>query len=83
MLTRAASVKLLDFGIAKLAGGHDRRLGRRPTGRTTLGTVAYMSPEQMPGAAVDARADVWSLGVVLYEMLTGRTAICRRTRRRC
>ncbi len=59
--------KLMDFGLAKRLGA--TRITR--TGRT-LGTVAYMSPEQVMGKEADHRTDVWSLGVVLYEMLTGR-----------
>ncbi len=68
MLPPGGDVKVLDFGLAKLEG-EARRLTR--TG-TAMGTVAYMSPEQASGGAVDARSDLWSLGVVLYEMLTGR-----------
>ena len=66
-VTRDGVVKILDFGIAKLAG----EVGPTTTG-STLGTPSYMAPEQMRGHAVDARADLWSLGIVLYEMLAGR-----------
>jgi eukaryotic-like serine/threonine-protein kinase len=73
------SVKVLDFGLAK-AGDHAEPTADSSTimmpGISTpgmiLGTVAYMSPEQAAGQAVDKRADIWAFGVVLYEILTGK-----------
>ena len=77
MLRRDGIVKILDFGLAKLmdqaeVGAEDAtcQLVKTSAGMV-MGTVAYMSPEQARGLAVDARTDIWSLGVVLYEMLTG------------
>ncbi|MFQ5653077.1 MAG: protein kinase, partial [bacterium] len=67
MITVDGVVKLLDFGLARLAGG--TMLTKEGT---ILGTAAYMSPEQAQGAQVDHRSDIFALGVVLYEMLTGR-----------
>ena len=62
-------VKLLDFGISKLLGDHTRGLTQAGY---FLGTMCYASPEQMRGEALDARSDIYSLGVVLYELMTGQ-----------
>lgn len=74
-------VKLLDFGLAKLTDREELLSGPEETTialvntepGSVLGTVTYMSPEQAAGREVDARSDIWSLGVVLYEMVTMRT----------
>jgi serine/threonine-protein kinase len=66
LLTEDGTVKLLDFGLAKMKGGEQiTQLG------STAGTTAYMSPEQLVGNNVDYHSDIWSAGVVFYEMLTG------------
>jgi serine/threonine protein kinase/Tfp pilus assembly protein PilF len=65
LLTEEGKVKLTDFGLAKLRG----TIHKTKTG-STLGTAAYMSPEQIRGEEVDQRSDLWSLGVVLYELVT-------------
>ena len=67
IITEDQTVKILDFGLAKALGrGHLTKAG------TSLGTVAYMSPEQAGGQPVDQRTDIWSLGIVLYESITGQ-----------
>ena len=65
-ITKAGEVKILDFGLAKLTGRSIiTKMG------STVGTVDYMSPEQTRGENIDHRTDIWSFGIVLYEMLTG------------
>jgi eukaryotic-like serine/threonine-protein kinase len=87
MVRRDRLVKVLDFGLAKLAPSDAAAAAHEPT-RTTyatepgslVGTTRYMAPEQARGGAADARADVWALGVVLYELVTGRPPFAGETR---
>ena len=72
MITTKGTAKLLDFGLAKLVGV-DADVTRTQNG-VVLGTAAYMSPEQAEGRPLDVRSDVFSFGVVLYEMLSGNRA---------
>ncbi|HXM64708.1 MAG TPA: protein kinase [Terriglobales bacterium] len=67
MVTPQGAVKLMDFGIARAGDGHSLTM----TG-TTLGSLGYMSPEQVKGEVTDARSDLYSVGVSLYEMVTGQ-----------
>jgi eukaryotic-like serine/threonine-protein kinase len=79
MLRPDRHVKVLDFGLAKLAAAASEgtatstQLGVNTEAGTVVGTAAYMSPEQARGQQVDARTDIWSLGVMLYEMVAGRS----------
>ena len=79
MIRRDGYVKVLDFGLAKIANTREKNPDYQHKLRSSLdtmpglimGTTAYMSPDQLRGQAVDHRTDIWSLGVTLYEMLTG------------
>jgi len=80
-ITRDGRVKILDFGLAKLAQAEDGQVQTDiPTRRvdtdpgTVMGTVGYMSPEQVRGQAVDHRSDIFAFGAILYEMLSGKRA---------
>jgi tRNA A-37 threonylcarbamoyl transferase component Bud32 len=64
--------KVVDFGVAKLSQSNTGEGGTQTSGGTIVGTPAYMAPEQLRGDAVDARADVFSLGAMVYEMVTGK-----------
>jgi serine/threonine protein kinase/Tol biopolymer transport system component len=82
-LTERGAVKILDFGLAKLVRDHEDGFGGETVGDSTafltspgtaVGTIAYMSPEQARGEEIDARSDLFSLGAVLYQAVTGKQA---------
>ena len=75
-ITNEGRIKILDFGIAKLPRGETTT---QTADGIVMGTVGYMSPEQVRGEAVDARSDIFSFGAILYEMLAGKPAFVRAT----
>jgi Tol biopolymer transport system component len=77
MLTREGRVKILDFGLAKQVTAAREMEATHTLQGTVMGTVGYMSPEQVRGREVDARSDIFSLGVVLYELVSGNRAFER------
>ena len=85
-VTKDGCVKILDFGLAKLKAPRNTPVGsdvatqpQLTTPGTVMGTVAYMSPEQVRGEAVDHRSDLFSFGLILFEMLSGERAFKRET----
>ena len=85
-MTRDGHVKILDFGLAKRIAAAPGQQTSAPTGRrrhtepgTVMGTMGYMSPEQVRGLPVDHRTDLFSFGAILYELLSGKRAFKRDT----
>jgi serine/threonine protein kinase len=86
LIAKSGQAKIADFGLAKLAESSAAGVSQGPTSDgletsagVVMGTVAYMSPEQVRGQLLDRRSDIFSFGAVLYEMLTGRKAFQRGT----
>jgi serine/threonine protein kinase len=82
IVTPREQIKVMDFGLAKVVGiveSEAKTQSLYTTPGTIVGTVPYMSPEQVKGEPVDARSDIFSLGVVLHEMITGRQLFARKT----
>ena len=75
MISRGGLVKVLDFGIARVA----HRESGEIDAPTLIGTPAYMAPEQLEGAEVDARSDIYAVGLVMYELFSGRRAFAGAT----
>ena len=78
MLTAQGQVKIMDFGLAQI--GDRTRLTKSGT---SIGTPAYMSPEQAQGQPTDRRTDIWSIGVLFYEMLAGKVPFSGQTEAAC
>ncbi len=78
ILVTKSGVKLLDFGLAKMSGASPVQMGEAFETRSltqagsVVGTLQYMAPEQLEGAEADHRADIFSFGAILYEIVTGR-----------